>query len=96
MTVERILTQHPSGKDGVNIDRAKYEAMKQSLLAVIPPEAPGVAFKDLAMLVEPHLQGTAMAPDDSVMWYVTTVKLDLEARGLVARLPGSPQRLVRG
>ena len=32
--------------------------------------------------------------DGSINWYVTTVKLDLEARGVVERIPGkSPQRL---
>jgi hypothetical protein len=36
-------------------------------------------------------QGTS---EGSISWYVTTVKLDLEARGLIARVPGShPQRL---
>lgn len=32
--------------------------------------------------------------DGSVGWYVTTIKLDLEARRLIERVPGkSPQRL---
>ena len=30
----------------------------------------------------------------SVGWHVTTVKLEMEVRGEIARLPGSPQRLV--
>ncbi len=32
--------------------------------------------------------------DGSISWYVTTVKLDLEARKVIERVPGSrPQRL---
>ena len=32
--------------------------------------------------------------DGSVTWYVTTVKLDLEARGVIERIPKSrPQRI---
>ena len=32
--------------------------------------------------------------EGSISWYVTTVKLDLEARGLIERVPRSrPQRL---
>jgi hypothetical protein len=32
--------------------------------------------------------------EGSVSWYVTTVKLDLETRGVVERVPGQkPQRL---
>lgn len=28
------------------------------------------------------------------MWYVTTVKLDLEARGLIKRLPGKGRQIL--
>jgi hypothetical protein len=31
----------------------------------------------------------------SVMWYVTTVKLDLEARGEIKRVPNSRPQLVK-
>ena len=30
---EKILTLHPQGKKGVNISRAKYDAMKTTILA---------------------------------------------------------------
>ncbi len=32
--------------------------------------------------------------DGSVMWYYTTVKLDLEARGEIRRVPGSRPQLI--
>ncbi|MCK5943792.1 MAG: hypothetical protein KAI24_17540 [Planctomycetes bacterium] len=93
---ERILTEHPEGKQGVNIERRKYDAMKRALLRVTPRRAPGVRFSELPRLVREHLPAAAFPPDASVSWYVTTVKLDLEARGLLERLPGSgPQRLMR-
>jgi hypothetical protein len=69
--------------------------MKVALLAVIPKAGDGVRFADLEVLVKKRLP-RAMFAGASVLWYVTTVKLDLEARGLVRRVPGSsPQRLVR-
>jgi hypothetical protein len=33
--------------------------------------------------------------EGSVMWYVTTVKLDLEARGDVKRVPNSRPQIVK-
>jgi len=33
--------------------------------------------------------------EGSVTWYVTTVKLDLEARGVVKRVPHSRPQLVK-
>ena len=96
MADERILTLHPEGKQGVRIDRRKYEGMKRAILKVTPRRAPGVRFTELRQLVRAHLPETVYTPDVSISWYLTTVKLDLEARRLIARVPGSgPQRLVR-
>lgn len=92
---DRVLTLHPEGKQGVRIDRTKYDAMVAALCAVIPGEEPGARFSDLSALVRPHLPASSFGAGVSVSWYVTTVKLDLEARGVVRRLAGSPQRLVR-
>lgn len=93
----RVLTLHPDAdKQGVRIAAAKYDATRKALLRVIPARAPGVAFADLPDLVRPLLPIAVFGRDPAVRWYVTTVKLDLEARGLVQRVPGrGPQRLVR-
>jgi hypothetical protein len=87
---ERILTRHPAGKQGVNIEKDKYERIKQAILESI--EAHGtIPFQELPAAVEARLE----APfDGSIGWYTTTVKLDLEARNLIERVPGhSPQAL---
>jgi len=44
----KILTLHPEGKRGVNIDRAKYDEMERALLRVIGRSAQGVPFGELA------------------------------------------------
>jgi hypothetical protein len=87
---ERILTLHPDGKQGVNISRAKYDQIRKAILDAIAA-AGELPFKELPKAVEMNLD----APfDGSLSWYVTTVKLDLEARDLIERIPGSrPQRL---
>jgi len=96
MTVERIMTQHPQGKSGVNIEKAKYDAMRRALLKVIPRTKGGVRFGDLGDLVLDHLDAGAFPKGKSVLWYVTTVKQDLEARGLVEQVPKkTPQHLRR-
>lgn len=92
---ERIMTLHPQGKQGVRIEKDKYDAMAAALLEVIPGNEPGVRFTELEELLAPHLPQDVYTEDVSVSWYLTTIKLDLEARGAIARLKGSPQRLVR-
>ena len=52
---DRVLTLHPGGKQGVRIERAKYDGMVAALLAVVPEGPPGVAFQGLAERVRPHL-----------------------------------------
>jgi uncharacterized protein DUF6958 len=91
-----IQTKNPGrGKQGPRIDSARYDAMKAALLDVIPRAGEGVTFASLPRLVEKKLP-RALFQGASILWYVTTVKLDLEARGLVRRVAGvSPQRLKR-
>ncbi len=95
-TDERIRTLHPTGKQGVNIERSKYDLVRRALLRVIPRSSAGVPFKELRELVRPHLEAGGFPPDSSVSWYVTAVKQDLEARGEIAQVAGvRPQRLRR-
>jgi len=94
--VERVMTLHPAGKQGVNVERAKYEEMRRALLAVIPKGETGVAFGELAGLVEGRLDEGVFGTGTKVMWWVTTVKQDLEARGEIEQVAGvKPQRLRR-
>lgn len=93
----RIATLHPDpDKQGVDIDARKYTTMRRALLQVIPTRSPGIAFADLVDLVRPLLPTAVYDCEVSIAWYVVTVKLDLEARGLVARShERGAQRLIR-
>jgi hypothetical protein len=87
---DRILTLHPDGKQGTNISREKYEAMRATIEDLLRANGT-LTFRALGDAVEKKLDGTF---EGSVGWYYTTVKLDLEARGVIERVGrGSPQRL---
>ena len=87
---ERIMTRHPQGKSGVNISRRKYETMRDAIVDALAASGP-MTHTDLVKDVETRLAGGF---EGSVKWYLETVKLDLEAGGVVERVPGSrPQRL---
>jgi hypothetical protein len=88
---EKILTLHPTeGKSGVNINKEKYDLVRAAILEALRA-VDDMTFKDLTQSVHVKLKDRF---DGSIPWYVTTVKLDLEARGTIARLPKtSPQRL---
>ena len=87
---DKILTLHPDSKEGVNISRAKYDQIRTAMLAAFEMEGE-LLFKELPAAVEVYFD---VPFEGSLGWYVTTVKLDLEARGLIERVHGSrPQRL---
>ena len=86
-----IRTLHPDKKQGVNISREKYEIIRSAILCVMD-EQKEITFKNLSRAVEKQVNGNF---EGSVMWYVTTVKLDLEARGQIKRVPNSRPQLVR-
>lgn len=72
--VDKVLTLHPQGKKGVRIDAARYELVRQAIREALP--AP-MRFDDFAKAAIANLGEF----DGSPVWYIETVKLDLEARG---------------
>ena len=87
---EKIMTLHPEeGKSGVNISKRKYDVIKETIVASLRAHDV-MTFTNLNKYVHDRLGSF----DGSISWYVTTVKLDLEARQVVERIPGtSPQQL---
>jgi hypothetical protein len=88
---EKIRTLHPDKKQGVNISKEKYEIIRNSILCVLQRQKE-ITFMNLSRAVEKEVNGTF---EGSVTWYVTTVKLDMEARGEIKRVPNSRPQLVR-
>lgn len=90
MKEERILTQHPQGKDGVNILKRRYDIIKEFITKTIE-EHKEITFTELSDLAVDKLSSTF---DGKVVWYIVTVKLDLEARKIIERIPKtSPHKL---
>ncbi len=87
---DAILTLHPEGKQGVSIGRHKYELVRAAIIEAIRCNGE-LTFKELKQAVEHQLIGTFYG---SIPWYVTNVKLDLEARHEIEPIPRThPQRL---
>ncbi len=94
-TSEKVLTLNPErGKKGVSMGRSKYEFVKSAIVDCFG----GKPELTKAELVEGVGRGLKGRLDGSVEWSVMAVKLDLEARGIISRVPGSSpivHRLVR-
>jgi hypothetical protein len=88
---DTIRTLHPEKKQGVKISREKYEIIRKAILCVLQAEKE-ITFMNLSRAVEKEVNGNF---EGSVTWYVTTVKLDLEARGQIKRVTNSRPQLVK-
>ena len=88
---DTICTLHPEKKRGINISREKYEIIREAILSTLRTQKE-MTFMKLSRAVEKEMNGDF---EGSVMWYVTTVKLDLEARGEIKRVRHSRPQVVK-
>jgi len=87
---EKILTLHPKGKKGVNILKRRYDFIREYILNVILEEKE-ISYQELSDRAVAELKDTF---DGKVVWYIVTIKLDLEARQIIERIPNtSPHKL---
>ena len=87
MTAEKILTKHPLGKSGKNIDRKKYETLKKAILSALRNKE--LTQTELFSRLNKSLKGKFAG---NISWYGETVKLDLEAKKIIERIASKPQK----
>jgi len=87
MNKDSIVTLHPHGKTGRKIAKIKYEQMKSVMLTVLKDTE--LTHNELFTALEQLLQGKF---DGNIGWYGETLKLDLEARGILERTDKKPQK----
>jgi hypothetical protein len=79
----------------VRVDADKYHAMRDAILAVLPPAAPGLTVADAKARLLPLLPEALFPGGAKAGWWLKGVQLDLEAKGLIAREDSKPLRLHR-
>ena len=85
--MDKILTLHPQGKSGVNIDKVKYEQVKDALMASL--QNGPLSLTELFTAIDGQIGATF---DGKIGWYSHAVKQDLEARQLIERTNDKPQK----
>jgi hypothetical protein len=77
------------------VDRAKYEAMREALLQVLPVGAPGLTAAEAKERLLPLLPEALFPGGDKAGWWLKAAQLDLEAKGVIRREATKPLRLHR-
>ena len=86
MKEEKILTKHPHGKSGRNIDKQTYETFKKAILSALGKKE--LTHVELMSQLNKSLKNKFSG---NISWYGETVKLDLEARKTIERTSSKPQ-----
>ena len=93
---DKVEVRNVNAPDHVTrVDRAKYEAMRDAYLAVLPDAAPGLTAAQAKAALLPSLPPNLFPEGAKAGWWMKCVQLDLEARGLVAREETKPLRFRR-
>ncbi|KTE03722.1 hypothetical protein ATE68_08480 [Sphingopyxis sp. H038] len=95
-TIERTeMRSITSPGFAMQVDKAKYDAMKDAILAAVPKTVPGLTVAEIKARVLPLLPEELFPGGAKAGWWLKGVQLDLEARGLIARENVKPLRLHR-
>ena len=87
MNDQKILTKHPLGKSGRNIDRNKYDTLKKAIVSALRKDE--LTHTELFSRLNKSLEGKFSG---NISWYGETVKLDLEVKKIIERTASKPQR----
>lgn len=86
----KYLPQHPANKRTLRIDGEKYQTVYQAFRAIVTNAEQEYVLEEVTDAIESALKDSF---DGSVRWHLNAIKLDLEARGLIERVPNEqPQR----
>lgn len=92
MADDKIIVEnvnHP-GKT-TRVDAAKYKATRAALLKLLPKRTPGMTQHEMMVALRDALPESTF-PGTTTSWWMKTVQLDLEAKGLVLRDATKPLR----
>jgi hypothetical protein len=92
--VQMFNATRPGGLDGWTMDAEQYALMRAHILEMVDDD--GVLLSDLVAAAQARYGSHPAFPRGRLRNYCTYTKVDLEARCLIERVPGSgPQRLRR-
>jgi hypothetical protein len=91
ITIENVISPGHTYR----VDRAKYTAMCDALIAILPTKPPGITVAEAKAALLPRLPAGLFPGGAKAGWWLKAVQLDLEAKGTIGRGPGKPVRLFK-
>lgn len=93
---EKYLMENAVSPDHkVRVDKARFMAMQDAVLAALPTEAPGITPAELRQRIAPILSQHHFPGGEKAGWWMKGVQLDLEFKGIIARGSTKPVKLYK-
>ena len=85
---------HPQGKKAIRMSKERYNLLKPAVLKYLRTKRKAT-FGGITKAIEKEFKTTGQIFQGSLPWYLEWVKLDLEARKVIRRVPNtSPQEYI--
>jgi hypothetical protein len=89
---EKVQLKHPQGKKAVSMSKEKYSLLKPAILRHLRTRGEAT-FGEMVSAIEKRFKTDEVRFQGSLAWHLEWVKLDLEARKLIRRVPKTaPQK----
>lgn len=91
---DKVQLKHPRGKKPVSMSKEKYNILKTAVIKYLRTKGEAT-FNELSSAIQKDFKVKGQAFEGSLPWHLEWVKLDLEARRVIRRIPKtSPQAYV--
>jgi hypothetical protein len=74
------------------VEATRYNAMREALLQALPKQAPGLTQAEMLQALLEYLPEELFPGGAKAGWWMKSVQLDLEAKGVVVREASKPLR----
>ena len=81
-TAEKVQLLHPEGKNAPAISKEIYTLFENAILETLKSN-PGITYTDIAKGVHHYFSDSGINFKGSVEWYAVTVKMHLDATGII-------------
>ena len=91
---DKVQLKHPQGKKPISMSKEKYTLLKPAVLKYLRTKG-DATFSEISSAIQKDFKAKGQAFEGSLLWHLEWVKLDLEARKVIRRVPKtSPQAYV--
>lgn len=88
---DKVQLKHPQRKKAIRMSKEKYDLLRPEVLKYLRARG-NATFGELTSAIDKKFKSEGEKFQGSLPWYLEWVKLDLEARKLIRRVPDtSPQ-----